>query len=172
MRRLLLLRHAKSDWSMNLPDDQRQLSPRGRAAAPVMGQYMADNDLVPDRVLCSPAVRAAETWIMASKALPSSLTAEYVEDLYDFSTGASFIDVIQEHGGKADTLLLVGHNPSMEGLAHLLCASGDEWGMIRMDRKFPTAALAVIDLPIDDWADLAPQTGHLERFIRPKDVVG
>ncbi len=156
---------------MNLPDDERQLNKRGKKAAPLMGRYMAEQGLVPDRVLCSPAVRASETWRLASKALPECPEAEYIDGLYDFSSGSSFVELIRQHGGDAETLLLVGHNPSMEGLAHLLCSSGDTVGLERMSHKYPTAALAVIDFHFDNWTRLAPSSGHLERFVRPKDVV-
>ena len=171
MKRLLLLRHAKSDWSMNLPDEQRQLNRRGSTTAPQMGEYMVREGLIPDKVLCSPAVRASETWRLVSKALPPDLRADYVEALYDLSTGANFVDLIALMGGNAQTLLIIGHNPSMEGLARILCASGEKWGLKRMARKYPTAALAVIDFGFDDWSEIAPQTGILERFIRPKDIV-
>ena len=170
MCRLLLLRHAKSDWSVNLPDDQRQLNKRGRKTAPVMGKYMAKNNLVPDLVLCSPAVRASETWRLASKALPDGIEVKYVDAIYDFSGGSGLVEHLRRLGGDAKTLLVVGHNPSMEGLAHLLVSSGDPESLEQMSRKYPTAALAVIDFHFDNWSRLAPSSGHLERFVRPKDL--
>lgn len=168
--RLMLLRHAKSDWSANLPDKERQLNQRGRAAAPRMGEYMAESGLVPDRVLCSPAVRASETWTLVHKALPDAPRAEYLEELYDFGSGSTFVRIIREHAGNSKCVLVVGHNPWMEDLAGLLAACGHERQLARMTRKFPTAALAVIDFDFDDWSNLAPQTGRLHRFVRPKDL--
>ena len=171
MRRLLLLRHAKSDWSMNLPDIERQLNQRGQQSAPRMGQYIAENNLTPDRVLCSPATRASQTWQLVHKSLPAAPNAEYIDELYDFGSGNAFLNVIRRKAGDAQSLMIVGHNPSMEGLADLLSATGDEYALKRMAHKYPTAALAVIDFDFDDWSKIAPQTGTLTRFVRPKDLL-
>ena len=170
MKRLLLLRHAKSDWSAALPDHMRQLNQRGRKAATRMGQYIQAEGLTPDKVLVSPATRAAETWRRVAASLDPAPEVEQIEALYDFGGGTSLLDVIRDHGGTAATLMLVGHNPSMEGLASLLSGSGSHKAMTAMARKYPTAALAVIDFEIDDWKEVSPSNGILARFTRPKEL--
>lgn len=171
MLRLLLLRHAKSDWSANLPDKERQLNPRGRQAAPLIGKFLNDSDLIPDLVLCSPATRVSETWSLVQKALHTRPPARLLDALYEAGSATAVLDVIRENAGDAHTLMVIGHNPWMENLAHLLVRDGDEYSFKRMARKYPTSALAVISLDIEAWPDIAPLTGNLKRFIRPKDLV-
>jgi len=171
MKRLLLLRHAKSDWSSALPDHQRQLNPRGQQAAARMGRYIADEGLSPDKVVCSPATRAAETWHLVQPALSNAPEADYIDAIYDFGSGTSLLEVIREHGGDAGTLMLVGHNPSIEGLAGLLSSSGNEDALASLARKYPTAGLAVIDFEFADWQEINPGSGNLLRFVRPKELM-
>ncbi len=170
MRRLLLLRHAKSDWSTALPDRDRQLSARGRNAAARMGRYIDDEDLIPDLVLYSPATRAAETWSLVRGALSRQPETRTCEELYDFGGGTALLDVIRQHGGSAHSLMLIGHNPSMEGLAGLLMVPSGSAREAAMARKYPTAALAEIHFDQDDWSSIAPATGRLVRFVRPKQL--
>lgn len=170
MKRLLLLRHAKSDWSSALPDHQRQLNLRGQQAAARMGRYIADEDLNPDKVLCSPATRATETWRLVQQSLSADLEACYLDAIYDFGSGTSLLDVLREHGGDAQTLMLIGHNPSIEGLAGLLSGTGDETALASLARKYPTAGLAVIDFEFADWQEVNSGSGNLQRFVRPKEL--
>ena len=171
MKRLLLLRHAKSDWSSALPDHQRQLNQRGQQAAARMGRYIHDEGLTPDRVLCSPATRASETWHLVQPALSDAPDANYIDAIYDFGSGNSLLEILREHGGDAQTLMLIGHNPSIEGLASLLSGTGDETALASLARKYPTAGLAVIDFECEDWHQIGPSTGTLQRFTRPKELV-
>src|SRR5262245_31811714 len=84
MLRLMLLRHAKSDWTKpGQRDRDRALAPRGRSAAPQIGTYMARHKLVPDRVVCSTAVRTRQTWDLVAAALPKAPTATFEDALYD-----------------------------------------------------------------------------------------
>ena len=170
MKRLLLLRHAKSDWSVALPDHLRQLNPRGQQAATRMGRFIQDEGLTPERVLCSPATRAAETWRLVQPSLNPPPQVETIETLYDFGGGNALLSAIRSHGGDANSLMLVGHNPAMEGLADMLSGSGDPDALASLARKYPTAALAVIDFDIDNWEDIEPSIGTLVSFTRPKEL--
>src|SRR5262249_54399997 len=156
---LMLLRHAKSDWSMpGTRDQDRPLSARGREAAPKMGAYMARHSLVPDLIVASPATRVMDTLALVlpafakqPKALPDARLSETDAD--------ELLIAIKETPRNVHSLLLVGHNPSLADLASLLMASGDVETRQRLIEKFPTAALAVIDFPIDDWAKIHPRSG-------------
>ena len=170
LKRLLLLRHAKSDWSVNVPDNQRQLNKRGRKAAERMGRYIREEGLIPDRVLCSPAARATETWRLAQSHLDPAPEIEFVETLYDFGSGTNLLDVIRHYGDGADRLMVVGHNPSLEGLASLLTRTGKQEALTAMHSKYPTAALAVIDFEFERWRDVAPASGILVSFTRPREL--
>ncbi len=171
-RRLMLLRHAKSDWSNPLLDDHdRPLATRGLRDAPLMGRFMRRQKLAPDRVLCSTATRARQTWELAAEALGAEAPVEYVEMLYAFGGPQPLIGAARRFGGDAATLLLVGHNEAMHELAAALARHGDAAALKRLRKKFPTAALAVIDLPIANWEELGTLTqGRLALYVRPKDL--
>jgi len=168
MRRLMLLRHAKSDWSApGTRDQDRLLSARGREAAPKMGAYMARHGLVPDLIIASPATRVTETLALVLPAFPKQ--PKTVSDVRLYETDADeILKVIKEAPRSVHNLLLAGHNPSLAELASLLIASGDVEARQHLIEKFPTAALAVIDFPLDDWSKIHPKSGRLDRFVLPK----
>lgn len=171
MRRLILLRHAKSDWPDGVADQERPLAPRGRAAAPRIGAYMAQQGLVADRVLVSPARRTRETWDLVCGQMPPAPTVASEPRIYDASA-ARLLGVVREQPRQIHTLMLIGHNPGLEDLAASLIASGAAPDLERLAEKFPTGGLAVIDLPVDDWAAANPASGRLDRFIVPRDITG
>ncbi|WP_407519823.1 SixA phosphatase family protein [Methylobacterium oryzisoli] len=168
MRRLILLRHAKSDWPDGVADSDRPLAPRGREAAPRMAAHLAEEGLVPDRVLVSPARRTQETWDLVRPALPGAAD-ETVPQLYEASA-KRLLDVVRSAPDEAATLMLIGHNPGLQELGHHLLSDDDRDGLRALARKFPTAAVAVIDLAADRWAEISPGTGTLERFVTPKTL--
>ena len=168
MRRLMLLRHAKSDWTRpGTRDHERALAPRGREAAPRIGGYMARHGLTPDLVVCSTATRTRETWDLVAPAFAAAPPATFEDRLYEASPDA-LIEVVKETTDSAHALMLVGHNPGLHNLAQRLIASGDIEARQRLSEKFPTGALAVIDFAIDDWRKLHPRSGRLDRFVVPR----
>lgn len=168
MRRLMLLRHAKSDWSApGTRDQDRPLSVRGRESAPKMGTYMARHGLVPDLVVASPATRVTDTLALVLPAFTKQPKTVPEARIYE-STADELLAVIKETPRSVHSLLIVGHNPSLAELASLLMASGDVEIRQRLIEKFPTAALAVIDFALDDWAKIHPKSGRLDRFVIPK----
>jgi phosphohistidine phosphatase len=169
---LMLLRHAKAIRDKSgLDDARRPLTPRGEEQARAMGKMMAELALIPDLVLCSPAVRARQTWKLAAAELPRPAEARVISDLYDFGDGNALREAIRTSGGNAGRLMLVGHNPSMEGLANSLATAGRAELRARMADKFPTGALAVFATDLDRWDALADITGAtLTHFICPRDV--
>lgn len=169
MRRLILLRHAKSDWPEGIADAERPLAPRGREAAPRIGAYLAQEALTPDRVLVSPARRTRETWDLVAPHLLGLPEVVSEPRIYE-STAARLFAVLRQQPAASHVLMLVGHNPGLEDLAETLAGGGARPARERMQEKFPTGALAVIDLPIDDWAAIAPETGRLDRFITPRSL--
>jgi phosphohistidine phosphatase len=166
MLRLLLLRHAKAAWPAGTLDVDRPLAKRGQAAAALMGRYLKDEDLVPDLALVSSARRTQETWDLIR---PSMDDVETQSDgrIYEAPV-ARLLQVVQETDPDVRTLLMIGHNPGFEELAKLLVGEGDTDGLLRLGQKYPTAGLAVIDLPQESWGEVKRKTGRLERFITPK----
>jgi len=167
MRRLMLLRHAKSDWSTGLRDQDRPLNERGREAAPRMGAYMARHALVPDLIVASPAARVRETVDLMIPAFEKPPKVVEEERIYA-SRADTLLDILKSPAPPIHALMLVGHNPALAELAGLLVASGDVETRQRLIEKFPAAGLAVIDFPFDDWRKIHPKSGRLDRFVVPR----
>jgi phosphohistidine phosphatase len=168
MRRLLLLRHAKTERSEpGGRDHERTLTTRGRADTPMVASYMARHGYVPERALVSSAVRTQETWKLAVKSFRPAPTSVTDERLY-LASPQTILKVVQEAPAEAHTLIVVGHNPGLHELGILLIASGDIEARERLHEKLPTTGLVVIDFAIDDWRRLHMQSGRLERYITPK----
>jgi phosphohistidine phosphatase len=168
MRRLMLLRHAKSDWSSpGMPDRERPLNARGVTDARTMSIYFARHALVPDLVLCSPAERTRQTAEAIVKGWPGAVEIDYSDRLYE-ATPEAIIAVVRTAAPQAHGLLVIGHNPGLHEAARMLIAAGDIEPRERLHEKFPTAALAVIDFPIDAWSKLHRQSGRLDRFVTPR----
>lgn len=168
----MLLRHAKSSWDdLDMDDRERPLNRRGHLAAPLIASFMLQEHAVPDVALVSPALRAQQTWSYCAKLFAGKTLTRTVEATYDFGEGEELFEAVRYHGGTTTNLLLVGHNPSIEGLASLLIGAGNATLVKRMTRKFPTAALAIIDLPGRNWKEIKLASGQLRCFKRPKDLV-
>lgn len=170
MKTLFLVRHAKSSWDHpGLSDFERPLASRGQRAAPRLAAYMRDRGLVPAVVLCSTARRAHETWDLMQDALGESAEVIFLDALYGAGP-ARMLEAAVAHADERSPVMLVGHNPGMEDLAHALAGSGSETDLAALRTKYPTAALAVIDLNVGSWSDVAAGTGVLRTFVRPRDL--
>jgi phosphohistidine phosphatase len=168
----MLLRHAKSDWSSaGMSDRERPLNRRGRESAPKVGAYIAKAGIVPERIACSSAVRTRETCDLILAELPSPVPVTYEGELYEAPPNA-ILNVVHSTPRRVHSLLVIGHNPGLQEAALALVSSGDAAARKRLREKFPTAALAVIDFPIDDWSDLKVNSGRLERFITRRRLGG
>lgn len=167
MRRLLLLRHAKSSWAdPGTRDHDRPLNDRGRRAAPLVGAYLEQEGLVPDRVLCSSARRTCET--VARLGLPDAVDVVVEHALYQASPD-TVLDLVRETDDAVTTLMVVGHNPTMHALALGLAGDGEPRARARLREQYPTAALAVLEVA-GDWASVGPGQTTLARFVRPRDL--
>jgi phosphohistidine phosphatase len=163
MKRLFLLRHAKSSWDdPRLADFDRPLNARGLRAAPLMGRFMRERKLRPDLIFCSPAERARQTAALLIEAAGLSAPLRYDERIYE-ATAVRLAEVVAQAVEGASTLLLVGHNPGLEELLELLTGE---------TRRMPTAALACLELDTDKWAKLAPRAARLAWHVKPKELAG
>jgi phosphohistidine phosphatase len=168
MRRLLLLRHAKSERpEPGGRDRERVLAKRGRADAPKVGAYMVRHALLPDLAVVSTAARTRETWELVANSFKVAPGVKFEERLYEASPQA-ILQVITETAPKVGTLLVVGHNPGLQQFAATLIAAGDVETRQRLKEEFPTSALAVIDFALNDWTRLHRHTGRLEHFVTPR----
>ena len=170
MRRLLLLRHAKSERAGPGDRDQdRTLTARGREDAPKLGAYIARHGLTPQRVIVSTAARARATCELVAAGFGASPSVVNDKRLYE-ATPQTILKVIQECKPEVHTLMIVGHNPGLQELAILLIASGNLEARQRLNEKFPAAGLLVIDFALDDWARVHAQSGRLDHFVSPHSL--
>ncbi len=171
-RRLVLMRHAKSDWGGAWTGDHdRPLAARGQRDAPLVGRWLAGEGLKPDKALCSTARRARATCELALAAMEASPPVLLIDRLYTFGDPAPLLEAIRAHGGEAETLMLTGHNEAIHELALLLAREADGKHLKRLKKKFPTAAVAAYDMALRDWKQLSPTTpSRLTHHIRPKDL--
>ncbi|MEV6778490.1 SixA phosphatase family protein [Streptomyces syringium] len=166
-RRIVLLRHAKAEWS-DVDDHERPLAERGRRDAPIAGRRLAGAGIVPDLALCSTSVRTRETWKLAVHELPQRPRTVYEDRLYEASLG-ELIAVINETPDDVQDLLLVGHNPGTHALADALAGEAEADLLARMNRSgFPTAAFAVLTLSAS-WKSVEHGVGRLVDFWAPHE---
>jgi phosphohistidine phosphatase len=167
-RTLLLLRHAKSDWSGKVADDfNRPLSGRGKHDSPRMGQWMRSHGLLPDHVVCSPATRARQTCKRICHELGVDSAGIHRDERLYLASLYDLLAVIADCPVSTTSMLLVGHNPGLESLLrHLAGASVPE----PADGKLmPTAALAVLDIR-EDWQHLQGGSARLVELVRPREL--
>ncbi|KUN96882.1 SixA phosphatase family protein [Streptomyces caeruleatus] len=160
LRRLVVLRHAKSAWPDGVADHQRPLGPRGHRDAPVAGRLLAENDCLPDLALCSTAVRARETWELAAAQWGTPPPVRLEPRLYAADV-PELLAVVHEVPAAVRTLLLVGHNPGLEELVLELAGDGLDDALDEVRTKFPTSAMAVLAWHGTSWQALAPGTALL-----------
>jgi phosphohistidine phosphatase len=165
--RLWLLRHAKSSWDADdLDDHDRPLSPRGVHAAERMAILLAREPQLPTAILCSTAVRARQTLDLM---LPALNDPDVVLEprLYTFDA-EPVIDRLREVSDEVSSVMVVGHNPAIHEVALTLTDRGDRHDALA--QKYPTGALAAIDLPEDRWTEIGDGTGVLSRFVTPREL--
>ena len=171
MKKLTLLRHAKSGWDDPVARDfDRPLNARGRRAAQRIGQYLRAHDLHYDHVVASPAVRVVETIEYLAEGVGETIAPAWDKRIY-LASAVSLLDVVHEADDCHDSLLLVGHNPGLEDLVLMMVPDkpGDE-ARDQIEEKFPTASIAEISFPVDRWEDIRPNSGELSLFVRPRDL--
>jgi phosphohistidine phosphatase len=167
MKRLYLLRHAKSSWKdADLADRERPLAGRGRRAAKAMSKHLRSAGVDPELVLCSPARRARET-LERIEPVFGPRTVRLEDSIYGAGVD-ELLAVLREVRNGVASVLLIGHNPGLQDLAVALARPSALRDQLAV--KFPTAALATLDFDTDAWTTLAPGTGTLTAFVRPRDL--
>lgn len=165
-RTLLVMRHAKSAWDTGAPGDfERPLAKRGERDAPRMGTWMAEEKLAPDHVVSSPAERAKQTALAVCKILDVK-KKRIVWDSRIYGAGTEdLLEVLAEVPKKAETVLIVGHNPGLEFLTAYLTGglSGPELGVVK------TATVVNLEMP-DDWSQLAQGCAKMIHLQNPRDL--
>ncbi|WP_217135488.1 histidine phosphatase family protein [Streptomyces sp. AC558_RSS880] len=167
LRRLVVLRHAKSARPEGVTDHERPLGPRGRRDAPAAGRALAEADCLPGLALCSTAVRARRTWELAAAQWGTPPPVRHDPRLYHAGV-PELLDVVRETPAEVETLLLIGHNPGLEDLVLTLAGDGLDDTLDRVRAKFPTSAIAVLSWRGAEWRDLAPGAALLTSVTVPR----
>ncbi|MGP4090011.1 SixA phosphatase family protein [Streptomyces sp. KR55] len=167
LRRLVVLRHAKSAWPPDVADHERPLAPRGRRDAPAAGRALVEADCLPDLALCSTAARARQTWELASAQWGTPPPVRHDSRLYGADV-PDLLAVVHEVPPEVETLLLIGHNPGLEELVLALAGDGLDDALDRVRVKFPTSAIAVLAWHGSGWHTLAPGRALLTAMIVPR----
>jgi phosphohistidine phosphatase len=163
MKTLLLMRHAKSSWKdSDLADHERPLNKRGRSDAPRMGQVLCDRELVPQRILCSSALRARQTAEAVANTTGFQGEVSYLDRLY-LAEADEYIAALRELPDTIERVLIIGHNPGLETVLQMLS------GRIE---SLPTAVIAYLVLPVRQWSEVSPETdGELIEIWSPKELI-
>lgn len=170
MKRLYLLRHAKSDWANpNLADIDRPLNERGIKISQRLGALFQDMSIHPDLILCSPARRTRQTLSFIQEGTGEDYPVKYDAGLYE-GRASDIEAIIRAVPEDVDELMVIGHNPGLETLAHQLMAGGQSKPLLKLHEKFPTGGLAILSFSITTWADLVADTGSLIDFIVPREL--
>ena len=159
MKTLILMRHAKSDWSLGQEDHARPLNARGRRSADALGLWLKREGHLPDQVLCSDATRTRETLAR----LDAGGEARFESVLY-LAEPRAMLDCLRDATG--DRVLMLGHNPGICVFAHDLV---ETWPDHPRFEDYPTCATLVAEFAIDDWAALEPGTGRAVDFVIPRE---
>jgi phosphohistidine phosphatase len=161
VKTLFLLRHAKSSWKdESLPDFERPLNRRGKHAAERIGRYLKHEEIVPEIVLSSPALRARETIERVAKAAKWTPEVLFDQRIYE-AGGLRLLEVVSQIENERKTALLVGHNPGIQELLMLLTGES---------KKVPTGALLKIELKSSKWATAADKRARLVSIIKPRKL--
>ncbi|MCX7566848.1 histidine phosphatase family protein [Sulfitobacter sp. F26169L] len=163
MKRLILMRHAKSDWSdLNASDHARTLNQRGQRSADAMGNWLREHDFLPDQVLCSDAARTRET---LSRLSLGEIPTAFMRELY---LAEPDVMAATLHAHSADCVLMIGHNPGIAMLADQLLANAPAHPQFY---SYPTCATLVADFDISRWDALRHGCGQVVEFSVPRDLM-
>jgi phosphohistidine phosphatase len=160
MRELLLLRHGKSDWPSDVSDFDRPLAKRGKRSAARIGAYLVKKKLIPDRIVTSPALRAADTARRLAEAIDFDLSGIVEEPRLYHAEPRTILAIIRQQPEDAQRVVLVGHNPGMESLVTEISGTPE---------PFPTAALAILRHE-GGWNDFMADSAAMDALIRPREL--
>jgi len=164
-RRLIIMRHAKSDWDSAAPNDfDRPLARRGERDAPRVARWLQEQQLVPEHVISSPALRARETALRVVWELRlDEKHIDWADRIYEAEV-RDLLEVLAGYREKTAITLLVGHNPGLEQLVRYLAQPAT---LPREDKLLPTAGIIVLELP-DDWRVLPRGKAQVVTHMRPR----
>jgi len=158
------MRHAKSSWDdSSMRDFERPLNKRGKREAPAMGTYLKKLDTVPDHIISSPAQRARQTVLLMADVIELSRDSiSWNDDLY-YKGVEAYTEAIQKSPSTAETIVLAGHNPTVEHVVALLSAD-------RTKEVITTANIVCFESHADTWSGVGPDNCTFKWLVRPSDL--
>lgn len=167
MRRLFLLRHAKTEThALSARDRDRRLEERGHNDAALIGQWLSAHPPLPDYVYVSTATRTRETWGIVASKLGKTVPHTFLDEIYSADV-ADLLKIIRMAAiDDPDSLMIIGHNPALHELILDLLSARPTQETLR--DNLPTGGLVAMDLPVDDWSEITPRSGRLVHYITPK----
>ncbi len=176
MKRLVFLRHAKAvPASPDLDDRDRRLADLGRSDAIRVGQFLKEESCVPELVLCSTALRTRETLALVIPQLFAAPVVRHLPELY-LARWLTIVNLVRQARDKAETLMVVGHNPGLEEAARKLARPPGDTKSRKLHQllqaDYPTAAVTVLEFDVDMWSAVERGEGDLQVFVRPRDLRG
>lgn len=161
MKTLLILRHAKSSWKDEaLSDHDRPLNKRGKRSTALIGALLEEQDLVPDLILSSTAVRARDTARRVAKVCGYEGQTQLRPDLYHAAPDI-YLELAGLEGEGHERVMVIGHNPGLEDLVNVTTGGYE---------RFPTAALAQVEFDVDTWPEILAARGRLVNLWRPREL--
>jgi phosphohistidine phosphatase len=162
-RTLVLVRHGKSSWDLDVDDHERPLSARGRRDAEAIGRWLGERSFRPDLVLCSTAIRTKQTWECAMAGGATAGEVQYRREIYHARV-PELLTLIRSIPDEIHTMLVLGHAPGIPDLVEHVCVRTQSPDWAQMDSKFPTSALAVVNVP-GPWPELGKARAELASFV-------
>ncbi|MCK5535754.1 MAG: histidine phosphatase family protein [Bacteroidales bacterium] len=165
MKEIIIMRHAKSDWSeAGLDDYDRPLNERGKQAAPLIAKEFVKREIVPDKIYSSSAKRAKETAKLVSKELNIGLKEITYDMRFYHGLKNDYIQFIQHLPQDVNRAIIIGHNPHVESVTYILAKNKEKF------RNMTTAAAAYIKFEVENWADIMPESGLIHYVLKPKEL--
>jgi len=170
MLTLSILRHAKSSWGdASLRDIDRPLNERGKRQAQRLGSWLEENAIAPDLIICSTAKRARQTLkkVQGNRQSDAELI---VENRLYLASPSTIISLLADNGADRSHIMIIGHNPGLHMLAHMLANTGDKDDLALLGEKYPTGTFCSLGLKTDSWKKIGKSTGKLIYLATPKQL--
>lgn len=168
VKRLILMRHAKAAWPLGVDDFDRPLAKRGHEEAPLAGKWLLENDVVPDFILCSAALRTRQTCTWVCQQLGDKAPTPKLEDGLYSASATAMLSIINQVPETVTTLMVIAHMPGVQELGlRLASRDSDQDAYMGLAQDYPTSALTVLEYA-GDWATLDGQDARVSNFVVPR----
>jgi phosphohistidine phosphatase len=168
IKRLLVLRHAKSDYPFGVEDHDRPLAARGEREAPLAGRWMVENGMVPDYIVCSDALRARATCAWVGSELGEKGPTPYLDSRVYGADETTLLAIINETPETVGTLLVIGHLPTVQDLGmRLASVDSSEEDVMEMATRYPTLGLTAMEIE-KPWSELDGRDARITHFVVPR----